>query len=406
MSWEQLKIQPWITTGTPNLVATGSRTNIWGVNTETNVLYKWNITAEVWNVIPDSGIYVAASAKNVCCLGTNQNPYTWSDETWSWTPLPHSEGYNFQKIAVSDGNIIWAIDSENILYVYGLYDYAPWSSTFDDAKCVSTAADDTTWCINSAGHIFRFDWQEMDWGRLAGPGTGEIFAEVAVVNETEAWAVSTRGMLFQWRDGLWNYRNRGFQSISAASDHTVWGINAQDQICYLQKCPPENYPTNLRVDTESKLNYGTLSKNAGNGYVMAGLMAIAALQKTDCYPDGIQTGTVFLYPTITTAGVPPDYEDEDQLSLNCKTWGGPIVIAPNSTDLSPHAQMVEMLGYTLDSSAFIGFTVQYPWNLEGHVNFESEDLNIEWFGMRKICDCNCLFINWQTQIMAALGTLS
>jgi hypothetical protein len=174
----------------------------------------------------------------------------------------------------------------------------------------------------------------------------------------------------------------------------------------LQKCPPENYPTNLRVDTESKLNYGTLSKNAGNGYVMAGLMAIAALQKTDCYPDGIQTGTVFLYPTITTAGVPPDYEDEDQLSLNCKTWGGPLVIAPNSTDLSPHAQMVEMLGYTQNSSAFIGFTVQYPWNLEGHVNFESEDLNIEWFGMRKICDCNCLFINWQTQIMAALGTLS
>jgi len=99
-----------------------------------------------------------------------------------------------------------------------------WIGIYGRLAWVSTASDGSTWGVNSAGMIFRWNGNEFTQttdGRLA---------QISVGNSRDVWGVNSANEIFRWTGNTWVKVHGLLKHISVGSDGTVWGVNAQDEI--------------------------------------------------------------------------------------------------------------------------------------------------------------------------------
>jgi hypothetical protein len=406
-TWEQLPIQPWNTevTGLPDRISVGSRQNIWGVNSVTRSVYQWRERQGIWRRSSDmsSSIIAAAADRSVWCVGSDFFLYSYADDKWTKTDI---QAINVIQLAARSASELWSISQGQAHFFVATYDFKEkrWQGKGSDMRWVSVATDGTVWCVTHRGGIVRYDPIEDDWISVDSP-RGVTFAQVSVVHQGLAWALSTDGTLRHFEDH-WYIQADRYTTVSAGSDETGWAINSAKQICNYRRCPPTNISIlELAVSSDSIANYETLEANAANRWGMTGLMTISTVPGTECYGD-IPPGTVFLVPGITlnTGEETPTYEGWENLRLNCQMIK-PLVFyrddTSNPNNPTLHLHVCNIL--QLNPKYFIGFSVAYPWNGANSVAYHSGTCNVYWFGTRDIPDCNCGGISWCTQIMMALA---
>ncbi|MBK9107346.1 MAG: hypothetical protein IPM92_02925 [Saprospiraceae bacterium] len=117
---------------------------------------------------------------------------------------------------------------------------------------------------------------------------------------------------------------------------------------------------------------------------MTALMAMNIWQ-SQCYGE-VRPGYVFLFPGIYSFN-PPPYQGT--VSINCQPHA-PINSASGGT---LHGQMCALLGRP--TSDFIGFAINYPFNVGGNTHYNSATCNPYWFNGSRTIPVNCDGVNWQ-----------
>ena len=154
-------------------------------------------------------------------------------------------------------------------------------------------------------------------------------------------------------------------------------------------CPPVLSSTQLSA--QARHSYATLPPNDARYWGMTGLLVMERIY-SQCY-GSVVPGQIFLFPGTYETNAPPYI---GTVSIDCADH--PAMYGSRDNPL--HRQMCELLRQRPKS--FIGFSLTYPWFVDGGVGYNSGVCNPPWFRSRTIpIDCNG--VNWQQILYNALA---
>lgn len=123
--------------------------------------------------------------------------------------------------ARAQNRIAWAVtDQDQIQQFTGT-----WNKVGGQLSYISVAQDTTTWGVNRAGEIYR--WNGAGWDRMPG-----VLVQVSAGSATEVWGVNAGNDVYRWNTGTnnWDKMPGARRQVSVAPDGAVWSIDTNNNI--------------------------------------------------------------------------------------------------------------------------------------------------------------------------------
>jgi hypothetical protein len=168
----------------------------------------------------------AAADGSVWGLDLGGQPVRWDRAGKTWTTvatgLPADGAIG---ITVGNQNMVWALSSDNLPYrLTG----ETWVRFGDRAfSSISSGADGSTWATGRDSDTFRLSQDGTSWESLGSDGV-----DVAVINRNAAWNVDRNDHIWAWNPKRygWDEKPGLLRQIAGASDGSIWGINAGNDL--------------------------------------------------------------------------------------------------------------------------------------------------------------------------------
>jgi virginiamycin B lyase len=206
-----------------------------------NVAYHYHRLQFSWDWTP-SHLYPAIMVQvavgygdSVWSIDSNGFVYQYDGQTSNWVQIPGA----LRQIAAGGDGSVWGLDErQRIFYYTGLpRPYQTLIPVPGSFKQISVAPDGDAWAVDAANLVYNFDATSQSWQNI--PGQLMQIADGGGKNppnsSSNIWGVNPSGQIWQW--GMpyisplsWSYVPGELAQLSVASDGTVWGINAQQQI--------------------------------------------------------------------------------------------------------------------------------------------------------------------------------
>lgn len=197
-------------------VAVGSANNVWGLATDgTN--WKWNGTG--WDK-KSCCVTELALAADGTLWATNppdgNRVLQWDDASALWDAFTLPSGMTH--VTVANANTAWGLH-ESTLYQWA---NGSWEKKLCCVEQISVGADGALWAVNPPDGNRVLRWTGTEWAFDIPPG----MVSISVGSAAHIWAIDPSDNIYQWNGAGWTKKPGALRKISAASDGTVWGLDA------------------------------------------------------------------------------------------------------------------------------------------------------------------------------------
>lgn len=216
-------------------VSVGSASQIVGVNQNGNI---WRYSGGNWTQLPGALTNVSV-ASDGALWGINSagNIYRWLNGDWSLVAGPTGQGTPKQ-ISVGSASQVWMVTTTGAIF----HRVEPgWALVPGGLTNVSVSASGYVMGVNQGGGVFQWtggnDWRQV----LGSPGAPFIQISNTGSLSQNMWAVAQDGGIYFNNGAGWIHVNGALSWVAAASDGTVWGANAGNNV-YIYLGTPTGTP--------------------------------------------------------------------------------------------------------------------------------------------------------------------
>lgn len=159
-------------------------------------------------------------------LSNRDEAYAWETFTVEFvaTPFEIIQGGLKQLSVGSDGNVWGVNEIDNIFH----FENNQWHQIPGKLKQISVGNHAHIWGVNANNDIFQWQGQQ-GWAHISGK-----LASISVGADGTVWGLDEVGNILSYENAQWNTIDGNLTQITVANADEIWGINANNDIFYLQ----------------------------------------------------------------------------------------------------------------------------------------------------------------------------